>query len=96
MEGNDSPWLKMLVPEVPEVRVTIMEAPQETAAATTCRSFSSFTMREIKRFIFGHPRIAEVRKELTLKIGSERGRPSSLASKVRTVSTMISADHFGS
>jgi hypothetical protein len=47
-------------------------------------------------FMFGHPRIAEVRKKLTLKYAaSVEGRPRS-ASKVQTVFAISSAGHFGS
>lgn len=46
VEGEDSPRLKVLFREVPEIEGNDDGGPQETAAARTCRSFSSFVIRE--------------------------------------------------
>ena len=78
MKGDDSPWLTMLFPEVPEVQRHDDGCPTGNRGGKNvpvvllvCHAGNQWPMAR-------HLRIAKVRKKLALEIGGKHGRPSQL------------------
>ena len=78
MEGHDAPWLQMRFLEVPEI-----QRHDDGGSAGNRRGQDVpvlFVVRHTGNqwLIARHPRIAKVRNQLALKIGSKPGRPPQL------------------
>ena len=58
--------------------ITMMDAPQENRRGENVPVFLLVCHAGNQRLIASHPRAAKVRKQLALKMGGERGRPSQL------------------